>query len=89
MLYGGNTVWAIYRSPDLEMRSRRPDLGLGLSIDDWTPAPGSEFMGVYRWVNPAAKIEPPPRYFAQLVFEDPEASEQSQKLVEAPSWVPR
>jgi hypothetical protein len=90
MIFGGNTLWAIYRSPDLEVRARRPDLGLGLSIDDWTPAPGSEFSGaVYGWVNPAERIGLPPRYLAQIVFEDPEASGQSPKLVEFPSWVPR
>jgi hypothetical protein len=90
MLLGGNTVWAIYRSPDLERRSRRPDLGLGLRIDDWTPAPGSEFSNsAYRWVSPAARIKPAPKYLAQIVFEYPEDFQQSPKLLEFPSWVPR
>jgi hypothetical protein len=69
------------------MRTPRPDLGLGLRIDDWTPAPGSEFMGaVYRYDR--AKIAPLPSFLAQLIFEDPEACGESRRVLEFPSWLP-
>jgi hypothetical protein len=89
LIFGGNTVFAIYLSPELERPRRLPDLGIGLSIvREWVPAPGSVFKGeVYRYIDPAARIEPLPQYLAQLVFENPEACGESRRVLEFPSFL--
>jgi len=90
LLCGGNTIFAIYLSPELERRRHLPDLGIGLSIvREWVPAPGSVFKGVrYQFVDPASKIAPLPRNLAELVFENPEARQES-TVIEFPAWLPR
>jgi hypothetical protein len=91
LLFGGNAVFAIYLSPERERPRRLPDLGIGLSIvREWVPAPGAEFKGdVYRYIDPAARIELLPRFLARLVFGNPEASMESRRVLEFPSWLPR